>query len=344
MRRRDDRPELSRARARQRPTGRPVRSRAAGLDRRVAGRSLVPQLGRQPHPPRVPQPPHGRGRRDPGAGLELPPGERGHHLLPLHLLQHHQHQRGRLRGGPARRCGRSCWSRPRSSRRQHRPVRHQPAGGRLRHQRPVRGVRGRHGRGPGGRQLRHGERAVRARRHVREHLQRLARASAARSRPPSSARRRSSPASASSASSTSAAPNNPDTGEPVGLTLFGTFSRSSGSLQDPGDDKQLYRYITGGLLPTDGACSLAEPAREQDLLRQHQQPGRHAVLPVVGSDRSPAGRLGHHRGGLHLRRAGVRGRLPGRRLRREAGGHQRRPHHPGRSHPDGQRREQDRHA
>ena len=54
-------------------------------------------------------------------------------------------------------------------------------------------------------------------------------------------------------------PLNPDTGEPVGLTLFGTFSRSSGSLQDPGDEKQLYRYITGGLLPTDGACSLTNP-------------------------------------------------------------------------------------
>ena len=54
-------------------------------------------------------------------------------------------------------------------------------------------------------------------------------------------------------------PINPDTGEPVGLTLFGTFSRSSGSLQDPGDEKQLYRYITGGLLPTDGACSLPNP-------------------------------------------------------------------------------------
>ena len=54
-------------------------------------------------------------------------------------------------------------------------------------------------------------------------------------------------------------PDDPDTGEPVGLTLFGTFSRSSGSLQDPGDDKQLYRYITGGLLPTDGACSLPNP-------------------------------------------------------------------------------------
>ncbi|HEU4525826.1 MAG TPA: hypothetical protein VFR62_12435, partial [Gemmatimonadales bacterium] len=54
-------------------------------------------------------------------------------------------------------------------------------------------------------------------------------------------------------------PDDPDTGEPVGLTLFGTFSRSSGSLQDPGDDKQLYRYLTGGLLPTDGSCSLPNP-------------------------------------------------------------------------------------
>ena len=149
---------------------------AAGLDRRVAGRSLVPQLGRQPHPPRVPQPPHGRGRRDPGAGLELPPGERRHHLLPLHLLQHHQHQRGRLRGGPARASvdpageGRGV---PVGSERQ---VRREPAGRGVRHQRPVRRVRGRHGRGPGGRQLRHGERAVRARRHVREHLQHLSRA------------------------------------------------------------------------------------------------------------------------------------------------------------------------
>ena len=54
-------------------------------------------------------------------------------------------------------------------------------------------------------------------------------------------------------------PINPETEEPVGLTLFGTFSRSSGSLQDPGDEKQLYRYVTGGLLPTDGACSLPNP-------------------------------------------------------------------------------------
>jgi hypothetical protein len=54
-------------------------------------------------------------------------------------------------------------------------------------------------------------------------------------------------------------PIDPNTGEEVGLTLFGTFSRSSGSLQDPADDKQLYRYITGGLTPSDGACSLANP-------------------------------------------------------------------------------------
>jgi hypothetical protein len=54
-------------------------------------------------------------------------------------------------------------------------------------------------------------------------------------------------------------PVDPVTQQQVGLSLFGTFSRSSGSLQDPNDDKQLYRYITGGLLPTDGACSLANP-------------------------------------------------------------------------------------
>ena len=52
-------------------------------------------------------------------------------------------------------------------------------------------------------------------------------------------------------------PINPATGQEVGLTLFGTFSRSSGSLQDPTDDKQLYRYMSGGLLPSDGACNVA---------------------------------------------------------------------------------------
>jgi hypothetical protein len=55
-------------------------------------------------------------------------------------------------------------------------------------------------------------------------------------------------------------PINPATGLEVGLSLFGTFSRSSGSLQDPNDDRQLYRYISGGLLPTDGACSVANPS------------------------------------------------------------------------------------
>jgi hypothetical protein len=58
-------------------------------------------------------------------------------------------------------------------------------------------------------------------------------------------------------------PIDPTTSAPVGLTLFGTFSRSTGSLQDPTDDKQLYRYITGGLLPTDGACSLPNPLEEK---------------------------------------------------------------------------------
>lgn len=58
-------------------------------------------------------------------------------------------------------------------------------------------------------------------------------------------------------------PIDPVTNAPVGLTLFGTFSRSTGSLQDPTDDKQLYRYITGGLLPTDGACSLPNALEEK---------------------------------------------------------------------------------
>ncbi len=54
-------------------------------------------------------------------------------------------------------------------------------------------------------------------------------------------------------------PNDPVTNLPVGLTLFGTFSNSTGSVQDPNDEKQLYRFLTGGLLPTDGACSLPNP-------------------------------------------------------------------------------------
>ena len=52
-------------------------------------------------------------------------------------------------------------------------------------------------------------------------------------------------------------PINPLTGLEVGLTLFGTFSRASGALQDPGDEKQLYRYLSGQLLPSDGACNVA---------------------------------------------------------------------------------------
>jgi len=51
-------------------------------------------------------------------------------------------------------------------------------------------------------------------------------------------------------------PINPATGQQVGLTLFGTFSNSVGSLTDPNDDKQLYRFMTGHLLGTDGACTL----------------------------------------------------------------------------------------
>ena len=58
-------------------------------------------------------------------------------------------------------------------------------------------------------------------------------------------------------------PVDPTTNLEVGLSLFGTFSRSSGSLQDPNDDKQLYRYITGGLTEQDGACSLPNPQQSR---------------------------------------------------------------------------------
>jgi hypothetical protein len=51
-------------------------------------------------------------------------------------------------------------------------------------------------------------------------------------------------------------PINPATGEEVGLTLFGTFSNTAGSLTDANDDKQLYRYMTGHLASTDGSCTL----------------------------------------------------------------------------------------
>ena len=163
------------------------------------------------------------------------------------------------------------------------------------------------------------------------------------SRPASSARRRSSPASASSASSTSAAPIDPETGEPVGLTLFGTFSRSSGSLQDPGDEKQLYRYITGGLLPTDGACSLPNPLESKICFVNISSPADMRFFQSSGPIDLPPGGSGTIVVAYIFAAPVAVGRLPGRRLRREAGGHQRRPHHPGRSRPDGQRGEQDRH-
>ena len=170
-----------------------------GWHRRVAGRPLVPQLGGQPGPPREPRPPARHRGRDPGAGLELPQRQRGHHLLPLHLLQRHQHQPGRLRGGPARRMRRGPAAEGRGlPGAQHRQVRHQPPGRRLHHQQPVRRVRGGHGRGPGRRQLRHVNVPF-ALGYTYEHtLQRAAaRASAGPSTRPSSARRRSSPARAS---------------------------------------------------------------------------------------------------------------------------------------------------
>ena len=104
--------------------------------------------------------------------------------------------------------------------------------------------------------------------------------------------RRSSRASASSGVKYLRSPIDPATGEAVGLTLFSTLSPRSGSLQDPNDDKQLYRYITGSLLPADGACSLPNPLADQDLLREHRQPGRHAVLPVVRPAQPGPGRFG----------------------------------------------------
>ena len=154
LRRRLDHAGLRGERAGRRRPGRPVRPRAPGLDRRVPGRPLVRELGRQPDPPRVPLPPDGRGGRDPGAGLELPPGQRRRHLLPVHLLQHHQHQPGRLRGGASLDAADPAGAGGDVPGDQRRPVRHQPAGRRLRHQRPVRRLRGGHGRGPGRRQLR----------------------------------------------------------------------------------------------------------------------------------------------------------------------------------------------
>jgi hypothetical protein len=53
-------------------------------------------------------------------------------------------------------------------------------------------------------------------------------------------------------------PVNPATGQEVGLTQFNVFT-NGGTLSDPGDDKQLYRYMTGGLLPSDGSGCNAPP-------------------------------------------------------------------------------------
>ena len=132
-------------------------------------------------------------------------------------------------------------------------------------------------------------------------------------------------------------PIDPDTSEPVGLTLFGTFSRSSGSLQDPGDEKQLYRYITGGLLPTDGACSLPNPLESKICFVNISSPADMRFFQSSGPiDLAPGGSGTIVVAYIFAAPVAV-GRLPGRRLRREAGQHQRRPHHPGRSGPDGQR-------
>ena len=109
-------------------------------------------------------------------------------------------------------------------------------------------------------------------------------------------------------------PNDPVTNLPVGLTLFGTFSNSTGSVQDPNDEKQLYRFSHRRPAADRRRLLAPQPARVEDLLRQHRQRGRHAVLPVVGPDRPAARRLRHHHGGLHLRRAGLDSRLPRRRL------------------------------
>ncbi len=87
-------------------------------------------------------------------------------------------------------------------------------------------------------------------------------------------------------------PNDPDTGEPVGLTLFGTFSRSSGSLQDPTDEKQLYRYITGGLLPTDGACSLPNPLQSKICFVNISSPADMRFFQSSGPISLPPGGFG----------------------------------------------------
>ena len=63
-------------------------------------------VGRQPGADRRPPAPARHRGRDPRHGLELPDRQRRHHLLHLHVLQHHDHQPGRLRrrSGPAMRA------------------------------------------------------------------------------------------------------------------------------------------------------------------------------------------------------------------------------------------------
>ena len=87
-------------------------------------------------------------------------------------------------------------------------------------------------------------------------------------------------------------PDDPETGEPVGLSLFGTFSRSSGSLQDPKDEKQLYRYITGGLVPVDGACSLPDPLQSKICFVNVSSPADMRFFQSTGPITLPPGGFG----------------------------------------------------
>ena len=119
---------------------------------------------------------------------------------------------------------------------------------------------------------------------------------------------------ASSASSTSGARSTQSPGNEVGLTCSAPFSRSSGSLQDPNDDKQLYRYISGGL-----SCRPTAPARCPTRSRAKicfvniGSPADMRFFQSSGPLNLAPGRRGHDRRGVHLRRAGLGGRLPRRR-------------------------------
>ena len=62
-----------------------------------AGRPVVHVVGRRPGAAGLPGAPARHCRRDPGAGLELPVGQRRHHLSHVYLLQRHQHEPRRLR-------------------------------------------------------------------------------------------------------------------------------------------------------------------------------------------------------------------------------------------------------